>query len=159
MLSIALAFLLAGCAVQNVKLNNGPEKSASELGTISSLGLYPEIKLSLMVTEINGQTVNTTRTASFLVVPGTYRLKIHAMNNLSVGSSPTGQGIGVSYNTADKEITLEVKANHTYIPSSFINKDVFNFTFDDKGENFPQACLPLYQFTDPKKCNLKNRVL
>ena len=137
---VALAGLAAGCSLQHVKLYEGPDRPASEQITLSSVGLYPERQLSLMVMEVDGKSIANGRAASYRLLPGTYQVKIQARRDFKTG----GPGLSVTFKQAEPVTRLEAKAGHTYVPNATISGDLISIYFEDKGASFPEECLPLY---------------
>jgi hypothetical protein len=138
------AVLLTACSLQNAKLYDGPDRSPSEVGVISSLGLYGERRLTLAVTAINGQAVDTTRTASFQVLPGSHEVTIHAMKDLNIQLG--AMAYTSNYKEANVVVRLNVHAGHSYIPNAVVANGRISVFFEDKGTNYPKECLPLYKF-------------
>jgi hypothetical protein len=135
---VLLSAIVAGCSLQNVKLYDGPDRPASEQVTVSAIGLYPDRQLSLMVVEIDGKSIASGRAASFLLLPGTYQVKVQATKDFKAGGSV------VTYKRAEPVSRLEARAGHTYVPNARLAGDVVSIYFDDKGPDFPPECLPLY---------------
>ena len=129
---------VSGCALQNVQLYKGDPLPDSEQATISAVGIYHERDLSLQITEVDGASVSTNRSASFLVLPGKHEVKVHAQKDLFVSSSR------ISYKEADIKTMVSVKKGHTYIPDAITDGKRIRVYFDDKGIGFPRECLPLY---------------
>jgi hypothetical protein len=51
----------------------------------------------------------------------------------------------VAYDRAFPVARLEAKAGHTYIPNAVVDGNRIALYFEDKGQDFPQECLPLYR--------------
>ena len=143
--SVLFPLIVSSCSIVPAKMYSDPIHERSKDAVISSLGLYPERKLSLTVVSINGKAVNTTRTAEFLLNPDIYKVTIRVLNDLHAGYP----------NVSWKEVTLEAEVNalagHTYIPNAEISGESVSLKFDDMGMNYPQSCLPLYQFVSPSQ--------
>jgi hypothetical protein len=82
------------------------------------------------------------KTASFIVPSGTYQISLHANRDLRISYS--GGSRGMSKEVADADVSLNIEGGHTYVPNARIQGDRIQFFFDDKGKNYPMACLPLY---------------
>src|SRR4051812_28200734 len=84
-LSLLLLALCAGCALTSEKLYEGPERSRAELGSLSSVGLYPMDSVALTVIKINGKDVVGGRTAEFLMSPGAYTVTVNLRKDFRPG--------------------------------------------------------------------------
>jgi hypothetical protein len=158
---IAIVGVLCGCSLQNIKIYEGPDRPPSEQITLSSVGLYPERRLSLRVLEIDGKEVSTGKAASYLLLPGSYQVKIDALKDFEPGIAV------ITFKKALVLSRLEARAGHTYIANAVIDGDRISVFFEDKGLDFPLECLPLYRqvnspnrsvglglYSTDKKCNL-----
>jgi hypothetical protein len=67
---VAIAAAVAGCALQHVKLYDGPDRAPSEHSTLSSIARYADRELSLRVLEVDGKSITHGRAASYLLLPG-----------------------------------------------------------------------------------------
>ena len=76
-------------------------------------------ELSLRVVEVDGKSITHGRAASYLLLPGSYAVKVLATKDARYGAGR------MTYKRADPESRLEAKAGH-------------------KGLDFPRECLPLY---------------
>lgn len=144
---LALALLplaLVACSLKNTHLFGSENIPGSAQAVISSVGIYNNGNLGIQVTSINGQPVDRMKTASFMVPAGTHRLSLHANKDLRITSGNANGGLGVRKKEADGEAIITVQGGHTYVPNARILGDRIQFFFDDKGENYPAACLPLY---------------
>lgn len=139
-----LPLALAGCSLKNTHLFGSESVPVSAQAVISSVGIYNNGNLGIQITSINGQPVDRLKTASFMVPAGTHRVTLHANKDLRITSGNAGGGLGVRKEEADGEVTIAVQGGHTYVPNARISGGTIQFFFDDKGENYPSACLPLY---------------
>ncbi len=140
---IALFFILSGCSLKNTNLYGSQALPQGNQSTLSAVGIYSNGNLGLQITAINGDPVDRLKTVSFLVPPGKYKISVHANKDLRVVRS--GSGIGVTKEEADVTVDLTMEAGHTYIPNALIKDNTIMVFFDDKGLNYPVACLPLYK--------------
>jgi hypothetical protein len=140
---VGFLILLGGCALQNPQLYEGPARAPHEQSVISSLGLYEERRLHLQVATIDGKPVDMARSASFHVLPGTYRIEVLAKTDFATEAG--AQGYKSSWKEAKLEVTLTAVAGHTYVPNAVLRGDRIRVIFDDMGANYPQECLPLYR--------------
>lgn len=133
-----LLVLVSGCSIVNEQMYAGELKDDSEHAVLSALGLYPENRVSMQVRMINGEKVNIGRAASYLLLPGEYEVAVFLQANMKYSAG------GMSWQEADLVGALNAEAGHTYIPDYFVKDEEIVLTFEDKGKNFPQECLPLY---------------
>lgn len=158
---VAIVGVLTGCSLQNIKVYQGPDRPQSEQIVLSSVGLYLERRLSLTVLEIDGKDVSTGKAASYLLLPGSHEIKIHALKDFVPGFPIS------TIKRASIMSRLEARAGHTYIPNAVVDGDRISVIFEDKGLDFPRECLPLYReannpggsgllglYATDKKCNL-----
>jgi hypothetical protein len=115
----------------------GDEKSSGQQAVLSSLGLYKDRHLSLTVTSINGISVNQTRTSEFLLLPGSYSVRVQALQDFRPSLFAS------TWNAAIMDVQLKAEAGHTYIPQAEIGDKWIRIFFEDLGENFPRECIPL----------------
>jgi hypothetical protein len=113
----------------------GPERSRSELGSLSSIADYPKDRLTLQITKIDGKDVLGPKTAEFLMSPGTYTVTVHVLKDFAVSR----------WEEATGDIKVEVLQGHTYIPNYQLSGNTIRMFFTDAGLDFPQECLPLYR--------------
>src|SRR5262245_23417285 len=133
-----LSWLLAGCGLQNIKIYDGPDRPSSEHSTLSSLGVYREIRLALQVVAVNGVPVNTTTAASFYLLPGTHRVTVRARKDMK--SESGSRGFAVSFKEATLDAILEAKPGHTYIPAALIQDDTIRLLFRSEERRVGQEC-------------------
>lgn len=136
--SVCICVVISGCSVTSKKVYDGVEKPPEHHAVLSSLGLYKEDHLSLIVTAISGKDVDTNRTSEFLLLPGDYTIKIRALHDL--------KGLAfISWKEATLEVPLHAVAGHTYIPKGYIKDQKISVDFSDLGISYPRGCLPLRQ--------------
>lgn len=151
---IISTYFLVGCAgLTTVKTYDGPEQTQDKVATLSSLGLYPERSLSVQVMEIDGKSVDTTRTSEFTLLPGPHTLRVRVFKDLrwgvsivNVSSTSATALISTSFKEAFINITPEFLAGHTYIPNAVVIDSTASASLDDAGTNFKQECMPLRRF-------------
>lgn len=139
----SLPLALASCSLKNTHMFGSEQAAAGTQAVISSVGIYNGGNLGIQVTSINGNPVDMMKTASFMVPAGTYQVSLHANKDLRITSGYAG-GLGVRKEVADGDVSLNVQAGHTYIPNALVRDNRIQFFFEDKGENYPTECLPLY---------------
>src|SRR2546425_824729 len=115
---VAVTAAIAGCALQHVKLYDGPDRAPSEHSALSSIANYPDRQLSLRVVEVDGKSITHGHAASYLLLPGSCAVKVLATKDARFGA---GQ---MTYKRADPVSRLEAKAGHTYIPNAVIRGDM-----------------------------------
>jgi hypothetical protein len=143
-LILFFALLGGACSLKNIQQYEGAARPSSEISVVSALGIYHDRNLTLQVQEIDGESVNTTKAASFQLLPGTYRIRIFARANADVGTNNMGQ-LAYRDDRAVLEVVLEAKPGHTYIPNAVMREGKIGVYFDDVGQNFPRECLPMYR--------------
>ena len=141
---ILLLVALTACAIKNTHLYGSESLSPNDQAVVSAVGVYNEERLGIQITSINGKPVDRSRTASFLLPPGTYEISLHANKNMQV-TSGIGGGLGIKLEEADGEATITAQRGHTYIPNANVSGKQIQFFFEDKGLNYPTECLPVYK--------------
>ena len=160
-ISLLLLVACAACSLLSEKMYEGPERSRSELGSLSSIADYPKDQLNLQIIKIDGKDVLGPKTAEFLMSPGTHTVTVRVLKDFKPGF---GIGAVSTWKETTGDIKLEVSQGHTYIPNYQLSGDTIRMFFTDAGLNFPQECLPLYRranegsnpgfavYRTPKKC-------
>jgi len=137
--------LLSGCGLTTTRLYEGPELKPSEVSVVSSVGIYPERTLVLHVMAIDGNPVDQTRTAEFLVRPGRHEISIEVQKDRKLS-----MGGGIITDTSMRatiSVTLNAMPGHSYIPNARIDGDKAYAALEDAGVGFNRECMPLRRFS------------
>ncbi len=153
-----LVLVLTGCAIQNARLYEGPERPNSEVAVLSVTGESGvPTGVTIIVRKISGKPAPGG--ASFYLLPGDYLLDLEVSKDMKLSSGK------LSWKQANVQVTFRAEAGHTYIPVAVIREDTASAVIKDVGQNFPQECLPIYiainESTNPghsihkdgRKCN------
>jgi len=143
LVAAGVALLCSGCSLSSAKTFDGPDMPRAQVGVLSSLGLYKDRGVTLMVQRIDNKTMDMTRTVEFLLLPGS-----HLVHLYSKASCRPEDGPGCAYRYAKVDLQLQAEAGHTYIPSAQVRGTRIWVYFVDEGLDFPRDCLPLQRWVN-----------
>lgn len=136
------ALFLSACGTTTVKFYEGKELPPGEQSVLSSMGLYPERKLALRVTAINGNPIEPSY--EILLQPGAYTISVLVDHDANISYMP----LTYSVKRTNIQVPLTAIAGHTYIPNGTIENGTPKLFFDDAGLDFNRECMPLRRYTN-----------
>lgn len=131
---VMIVLLLNGCSMNSVVMHDGGNLARKDTAVVSVFGNYGEKKVSLRLTEVDGQPVpgsSNFMTYEVQLKPGKHKLKYYVWHDLHAASWKEAY--------VETEYTLQI--GHTYFPDVEIKDGKqANVWMVDKGENYPVEC-------------------
>ncbi|WP_156480585.1 hypothetical protein [Aquipseudomonas alcaligenes] len=139
---IAATLLLSACGLKTTQLYPGQELPPSEHAMLSSIGIHPDAeKIGALVTKVDGEVVDQTRTSEFLIRPGIHTVSFQLLHDAQVKAA--GPYMEYHVKRANFDITHNFKAGHSYIPRGRVYGDYASLVIEDMGIGFRKECMPL----------------
>ncbi len=142
---ILVVLSTTACAPKMYKNYAHEKMNPSEHAVLSSLYIDKVQDIKLQITEIDAKKVDVQTAAGFYLLAGEHVIKVKAMTTPTFGIGTILGAIVVKSKQADLVVSYDFEKGHTYFPIVQRSGDQVMISFLDKGPEYPEDCLPLFQ--------------